>query len=199
MIRTTNTNTKETASNSRDDEDLALLLCGGVYFGRLPRTRRLANNASFFLKKSVETPHWATKLWAEIGFHMMANNVLWRRADRRDYMREEFYAFWASGDFGAIEDAAYARTLATALLDRAMFVTEGGRIGLCWPHAKAGDEIWVLYGSKMPFVLRPVRGNGKGEGEGGEGGAYNMIGDCYLQGAMDGEFVQRKGTSLIIK
>ncbi|KAK4445298.1 hypothetical protein QBC34DRAFT_384322 [Podospora aff. communis PSN243] len=117
----------------------------------------------------------------------MANNELWRRAERRDYMRDEFDEFWETGDFSAIEDTAYSRTLATALLDRTMYVTEGGRMGLCWPHAKAGDEVWILHGSKMPFVLRPV------------GEAYNLIGDCYLQGVMEGECVRRKGTRLVIK
>ena len=39
----------------------------------------------------------------------------------------------------------------------------------------------------MPFILRPVK---DGDGDGGE--TYNLIGDCYLQGAMDGEFARRK-------
>ncbi|KAK0658022.1 heterokaryon incompatibility protein-domain-containing protein [Cercophora newfieldiana] len=179
MIRTT-----KTATGPRDKK-LASLLCGGIYFGHLPRRKRLAKNTSFFIRKSVET-HWG-KVWDEIGLQMMANNELWRRAVRKDYMHEDFHEFWADGDFKVIEDIAYSRTLATALLDRAMFVTEGGRMGLCWPHAKAGDEVWVLYGSKMPFVMRP------------DGEAYNMVGDCYLQGAMDGEFARGKGMRLVVK
>lgn len=164
-------------------QSLARLLCGDVYQGRLSRTRRLTENASFFLQKSLQT-HWV-KLGAEIGMHMMANNELWHLAEKGEYMRPEFDQFWSDGDFNGIEDVPYLRTTTTALMDRALYITEGGQIGLCWPHAKPGDEVWVVHGSKMPFVMRPA------------GMEYNLVGECYLQGAMDGKYVGN-GTHIII-
>lgn len=40
-----------------------------------------------------------------------------------------------------------------------------------------GDEVWVLFGGRVPFVLRPNEA----------GSTFSMIGDCYLHGFMDGE------------
>ncbi|MBE3046757.1 HET domain-containing protein [Candidatus Bathyarchaeota archaeon] len=165
-------------------KDLARVFCGGSYCSRLTRRQRVAQNACFFLRNAFST-HWV-RLSGEIGFHMMANSEHFRQAKRDDYLRDEFDQLWEEGDFGAIGDPTYVNTIITALVDRSLFVTEGGRVGLCLPHAKAGDEVWVVYGSKMPFVLRPA------------GGAHSLVSDCYLQGAMYGEFV-RGGTHIVIK
>lgn len=41
--------------------------------------------------------------------------------------------------------------------------------------AKAGDEVFVLFGGQVLYVLRPV------------GGMYRFLGECYVHGLMDGE------------
>ena len=175
MVRTITTEKTE-----RTRHDLARLLCGDVYHERQTHTRRVGRNTRFFLQNVLAT-HWI-KLGAEIGLHMMANSEWWRRASPEDYLCDEFDQLWESGDLSRVEDMAYKKTVMAALMDRALYVTEDrGMMGLCMPHARAGDEVWIVYGSKLPFVLRPV---------GQE--VYNLIGDCYLQGAMDGEFL---GTS----
>ena len=43
-------------------------------------------------------------------------------------------------------------------------------------------SICILYGCSVPVILRPCAGN-TGSGE----AYYNLIGDCYLYGMMDGE------------
>ncbi|KAH7355225.1 hypothetical protein BKA65DRAFT_549296 [Rhexocercosporidium sp. MPI-PUGE-AT-0058] len=66
-------------------------------------------------------------------------------------------------------------TLLTMATDRAFFITKSGYMGLGRPQE--GDEIWVLLGGDLPFVLRPVPGSDE----------YYLVGDCYLHEAMDGE------------
>ncbi|PVH82374.1 hypothetical protein DL98DRAFT_388579, partial [Cadophora sp. DSE1049] len=42
--------------------------------------------------------------------------------------------------------------------------------------AEAGDEICLLAGCNVPFVIRRVKGRGKEE----DGGQYELVGECYV-------------------
>lgn len=65
---------------------------------------------------------------------------------------------------------------------RCLFMTETGGIGWGPEGLKSGDEVFVLPGGKVPFVIRGVdRLKHVSTGQ--------LIGDCYLQGVMDGELV----------
>jgi hypothetical protein len=44
---------------------------------------------------------------------------------------------------------------------------------------KVGDEIWALFGGRMPFVVSP------------RGTKYEFQGEAYLHGIMDGEVLER--------
>jgi hypothetical protein len=54
------------------------------------------------------------------------------------------------------EDVGFAlsRTLLVATYGRCYFRAQGGGQGLCHPTVEAGDEVWVIDGSKVPFILR---------------------------------------------
>ena len=58
--------------------------------------------------------------------------------------------------------------------------TTDGRIGLVPRSAAAGDVICVLYGGRVPYVLRPCKDG------------YTLIGECYIHGLMDGEAMDRE-------
>lgn len=82
---------------------------------------------------------------------------------------------------------------------RAFFTTEKGRVGLCFPHSRPGDEVWVLVGGQVPFVLRQA-----GDPEESIDGRcdiarYRLVGECYSHGVMDGEVVTDdwKGPALV--
>ena len=64
--------------------------------------------------------------------------------------------------------------------DPCWFHTPDGIEGLCPPMAKVGDLIVVLYGGRVPYVLRPQ------DGKSDETAKYNFIGECYLEGYMHG-------------
>ncbi|KAF2647182.1 hypothetical protein K491DRAFT_763823 [Lophiostoma macrostomum CBS 122681] len=72
--------------------------------------------------------------------------------------------------------------LEVAVAGRAMFITQKGRIGLCEPTTKVGDEVWILEGGRVPFILRPLKVHGQDSSP-----HHALIGDCYLHGVMDGE------------
>ncbi|RYN18332.1 hypothetical protein AA0113_g9745 [Alternaria arborescens] len=49
------------------------------------------------------------------------------------------------------------RVITTATHGRCYFKADNNGQGLCYPNACVGDEVWVLDGGKVPFILRPTR------------------------------------------
>lgn len=73
---------------------------------------------------------------------------------------------------------AFLWSMGFSMRGRSFFVTESKKMGLCSPNTLPDDEVWVLNGFLWPFVLRSRR---SGEN------IFSMVGDCFLQGIMDGE------------
>ncbi|KAH7327435.1 heterokaryon incompatibility protein-domain-containing protein [Rhexocercosporidium sp. MPI-PUGE-AT-0058] len=85
----------------------------------------------------------------------------------------------------------YAHALFEACRNRFLFVTDNGMMGLGPCCATPGDRICLLRGCRVPFLLRKdwkiFRRNLKG--------AYKLVGECYLYGAMNGELATRVASS----
>jgi hypothetical protein len=64
-----------------------------------------------------------------------------------------------------------------ATLQRRLLVTEQGHVGMAPLRARKGDLVCVLLGCSVPVVLRRT----------GDGGPFEFIGECYLDGFMAGE------------
>jgi hypothetical protein len=60
---------------------------------------------------------------------------------------------------------------------RILFETKHGEYGVGPEITKTGDQIWVLFGSTVPFLLRPKDGN------------FQVIGECYIEEFMEGQAV----------
>jgi hypothetical protein len=77
-------------------------------------------------------------------------------------------------------DAARFR-LATLSVSRGtrLFITLGGELGLGPTAMMEGDVACVLFGGRLPFVLRD------------EGGWYRLVGECYIRRYMDEAAVKR--------
>lgn len=59
---------------------------------------------------------------------------------------------------------------------RRLTVTEKGYLGMAASRTQKGDLVVVLFGCNIPVILR----------EGGEGN-FEFVGECYVDGFMDGE------------
>jgi hypothetical protein len=101
-------------------------------------------------------------------------------------------------------------TISIPTISRTYFRSQNGGHGLCYPSCRPGDQVWVLHGSPVPFVLRSVDVDTNVEANvlrpseayirdstgaiiGVERdfeprtGHYQLTGDCYYDGFMDGE------------
>jgi hypothetical protein len=65
---------------------------------------------------------------------------------------------------------------------RAFCITASGYIGLVPEYTATGDIICLIYGSEVPFVLRSMSGEHEGD--------YQLVGECYVHGIMDGEALE---------
>ena len=78
---------------------------------------------------------------------------------------------------------------------RRFFVTEKGYMGLCPPYAEEGDCVVVVPGLHVPLLLRGQYGGRRrdsvalGDDNGGRetGGRFQLVGECYVNGLMNGE------------
>ncbi|ORY14865.1 hypothetical protein BCR34DRAFT_644590 [Clohesyomyces aquaticus] len=64
---------------------------------------------------------------------------------------------------------------------RVLFTTEGGLLGLGPKGMLAGDRISLIFGARVPFVLRKA-----------EAGGWSLVGECYVRGIMHGEALEGK-------
>jgi len=142
----------------------------------------------------------------------------WRRSTTESLVWLEPFVSWIrTGEPGL--DFALDRTLLVTTDSRCYFKTADGGQGLCHPSAHVGDQIWVLHGSNVPFVLRRAVLNDEESAELRPRDAYvlvgddvslksdyvapekpyehyYLIGDCYVDGFMDGEAAD--GTNFVV-
>ncbi|KAI1661974.1 HET-domain-containing protein [Daldinia decipiens] len=57
-----------------------------------------------------------------------------------------------------------------------LFSTQNGYVGMINGELQQGDEVFVVLGCNVPMLLRPTAS-----------GEYEVVGDCYVHGIMDGE------------
>ena len=88
--------------------------------------------------------------------------------------KQEYSALLESG-----EREQY-RTALNFQHSRRSFVGKQGYLGLVPQDAKEGDLVVVLFGAVQPFILRS------------EGDRYKQIGEAFVYGIMDGEFMKTK-------
>jgi hypothetical protein len=80
---------------------------------------------------------------------------------------------------GPTDDIAEAlNTVRANVLHRKLIISDRGYIGLGPIVARKSDMICILYGCSVPVIIRKV------------GDHYLFIGECYVQGLMDGQALE---------
>ncbi|KAJ9612628.1 hypothetical protein H2200_004225 [Cladophialophora chaetospira] len=94
------------------------------------------------------------------------------------------------GSLMAQKKEAYARLRKQSLIcvKKMLFVTQQGHLGLAPEQVQVGDKVCIIGGSQVPLVLRRHMDVAKHP-------AYSLVGQGYLEGAMDGEMVDSTGHS----
>ncbi|THV45344.1 hypothetical protein BGAL_0500g00050 [Botrytis galanthina] len=107
----------------------------------------------------------------------------WRQINTSDLPSVEEWSQFLGGDVWSLQEK-YRGAFEIASTGRCFYATKNGKMGLCYPQVKTGDQVWVLKNANSPFVLRNVdRGSSNSQ-------LYRFIGDCYLDGIIDEEVVK---------
>lgn len=81
------------------------------------------------------------------------------------------------------------------VLQRRFFTTKSGLVGFGPSNLLPGDEVWIIFGSRVPFIARRLDGTSGAVApssgvESQDSHQRCIIGDCYVQGIMQGEAVE---------
>ena len=101
----------------------------------------------------------------------------------RDNIHREFMrlAMNKKPDMEVPDARRYAAAL-QRLMNRRLFITESGHLGLGPSSMMSGDTVAILFGGNVPYILRPL-----------ENGQWHFVGECYLDGYMRGEALGNAG------
>ena len=67
---------------------------------------------------------------------------------------------------------------------RRLYLTEDRQLGLGPQSADVGDEVWLVDGAQVPFILRPMASKEQ---------MFTLVGETYVHGFMNGEMLDLKG------
>jgi hypothetical protein len=107
------------------------------------------------------------------------NYLVWGRIKTRSQTR--FLSLWA-------EAVLFAKAYRYADYPRLLFITKDKRIGITTASAKAGNIVFLIYGTNAPFVLRKVKDKNE----------YTLIGEAYCHSLIGGEGMMMMMMMMII-
>lgn len=81
----------------------------------------------------------------------------------------------------AREEPTKYRSCMARMKNKRPFMTKDGYVGLGPRYMRPGDIVAVFCGAILPYILRPTGG-----------GLFYFIGECYCDGIMDGEIVEKR-------
>ena len=94
----------------------------------------------------------------------------------RDLEKHKTFNIWTS-DLASAYDQGFLRTCHGCRF----FVTKKGYFGMGPAELAGGDQVYVVAGGRVPLILRPLSGF--------HPNTFELVGDCYVHGVMDGEAV----------
>lgn len=159
-----------------------------IHDGAAPGTRAIQNS----YRRARAEDHDAYRAWD-----------MWSRCIARDTFSRT--ASFSQRDLDEGISAIY-HTLKTLTASRRFFITSSGHIGMGPKTTTEGDKVYVFNSSNVPFMVRKDRAVLVDDDSwtillGGEGSKYHaekrletsfsLVGDCFIQGAMDSEVFSR--------
>jgi hypothetical protein len=118
-----------------------------------------------------------------------------QRATENDYKALHVIFGSFDGDSQKPSEAHTARLeneLYYNMREARFMMTTSGWLGMVPLNTQIGDGIYILAGGQMPFVLRRSNVTFSPQGSSDAGRlCYTLMGECYLDQLMDGEFSNR--------
>lgn len=165
----------------------------GLWFD-VAGAQRLFAEVEAFLEESTYTPEEKTGATWRIPIgdkEANLNNGEWQRATPQSCRMHQRITATQSTKL-APEDNKSTRSYQSIMQDtydaKPFLLYAGGQcldsyVGLCPGETKPGDVVAIIFGATAPLVLRPAGPDEMSQ-------EFALVGEAYIHGAMDGEFVQ---------
>ncbi|KAF5611714.1 heterokaryon incompatibility (het-6OR allele) [Fusarium subglutinans] len=161
-----------------------------VYLGQLTNFQSLVARDGDEAGDMLPSMEWVKQMLQKLGASDPPDSQLasifsfMERTSSLGGFAEEFDLEWTSVVAKELADtfilaSNYASLLGTYAGQRRVFLTDEGHIGLGFSSALEGDSVWVVSACPVPLVMRPRAD-----------GTYQIIGDSYVHGIMEGEGVK---------
>ncbi|KAH8660880.1 hypothetical protein BGZ60DRAFT_414202 [Tricladium varicosporioides] len=86
------------------------------------------------------------------------------------------------------QGSMFAAAMGPHAYKRTFCCTKDGYMGLVPPESRVSDVVCILFRMQTPVILRKIEDGGSwldGEAQ------YELIGECYMHGMMDGEMLNK--------
>jgi hypothetical protein len=144
--------------------------------------------SNFMSQKSSEEyiagGHWYNAFWRTMLGDLVTKQDTEQVAVQSD--RELFDEYLEHGTRNKV-----VLSLLSMIRNQTFFITKEGYIGIGPSNTRTGDMAWILFGGRLPFILRPIDSmlNARLTTD-----DYTCVGDAHVQGVMFGELLRlRRG------
>lgn len=134
----------------------------------------------FYQNRDLPDHSLGSAVWSESFWRGLVGNLV------GDYLQPQRPA--TESDIALIQQFIYTGQRASIFQEifakmshRKMFVTQGGFLGFGPRHLDVGDQVWILQGGLVPFLLRPYFRDTLSNNR------YRLIAPSYVDEIMDGE------------
>lgn len=151
-------------------------------------TEFVSTHGDAYIPSKAEDTIWRLSTF-DTEFALLGNEGRYNRRANAD-MRAAAAACQEGGPPGSssLEPAKQRYRMATIanLVSRQLFSTRTGHVGIGPVGIEVGDLVCVLVEGSVPFVIRGMEEAGM---QRGARTTFQLVGECYIQGIMDGEFM----------
>jgi hypothetical protein len=156
-----------------------------------------APNEEYTMGGNWEDAYWRT-LCGDIISPNLSDLTEPRRIQAQDRAAYQLWKKFLGGESAdMVEDnpcppqiEAFGTSFQQATTNRKLFLTKEGYLGLGPREMQVGDQVYLINGSNVPFVLRPRSDTERREHFDLPYKFFDLVGNCYVHGIMDGELYE---------
>lgn len=122
--------------------------------------------------------------WPTAFCRTLLGDIIWNNGPVRRFKLDDMKLVEAYRESGKVNEAE--PSIADMVEKRGFFITSQGYFGIGAPTVVPGDQVWILEGGQVPFILKPkaVESDSK---------TFSFVSDAYVHGFMYGDFARVNG------
>jgi hypothetical protein len=130
------------------------------------------------------SPYPEGSTWTDVFWRTLVGDIITEEFPVRKAMEADHAQYDAFRQSKSQNGICFS--LREMVFNQSFFITTMGYLGLGPSTIRDGDEVWVLHGGRVPFILRPTSKEAAGNNI-AKSTQHELVGDTYVHGIMNGE------------